>query len=231
VKVAKSITIFQRTPNWVIPRQDAPVTPFWRGVYKYLPPIRWRRRAAMMDFRESFYDAVIDGSHPFADELRRQSKEMMQTQLADRPDLWEKLTPKYNPGCKRVIISDDYYPTLALPNVALETRPIHRIGSNSVSVVGEDGKPDVVEADYDLLVCATGFQTTEFMHPIQLTGRNGRKLSDVWHKGAQAYNGTCVEDMVSTQTPPNTNPSNHNLTNSSVSPSPTSACSTAPTQT
>jgi cation diffusion facilitator CzcD-associated flavoprotein CzcO len=206
VKVAKSITIFQRTPNWVIPRQDAPVTPFWRGVYKYLPPIRWRRRAAMMDFRESFYDAVIDGSHPFADELRRQSKEMMQTQLADRPDLWEKLTPKYNPGCKRVIISDDYYPTLALPNVALETRPIHRIGSNSVSVVGEDGKPDVVEADYDLLVCATGFQTTEFMHPIQLTGRNGRKLSDVWHKGAQAYNGTCVEDMVSIQSPPNTNP-------------------------
>jgi cation diffusion facilitator CzcD-associated flavoprotein CzcO len=119
----------------------------------------------MMDFRESFYDAVIDGSHPFANELRRQSKEMMQTQLADRPDLWEKLTPKYNPGCKRVIISDDYYPTLALPNVALETRPIHRIGSNSVSVVGEDGQPDVVEADFDLLVCATGFQTTEFMHP------------------------------------------------------------------
>jgi cation diffusion facilitator CzcD-associated flavoprotein CzcO len=151
----------------------------------------------MMDFRESFYDAVIDGSHPFAEELRRQSKEMMETQLADRPDLWDKLTPKYNPGCKRVIISDDYYPTLALPNVALETRPIHRIGSNSVSVIGEDGQPDVVEADYDLLVCATGFQTTEFMHPIQLTGRNGRKLSDVWHKGAQAYNGTCVEDMVS----------------------------------
>ena len=151
----------------------------------------------MMDFRESFYDAVIDGQHPFAEELRRQSKEMMETQLADRPELWDKLTPKYNPGCKRVIISDDYYPTLALPNVALETRPIHRIGSNSVSVIGEDGQPDVVEADYDLLVCATGFQTTEFMHPIQLTGRNGRKLSDVWHKGAQAYNGTCVEDMVS----------------------------------
>jgi cation diffusion facilitator CzcD-associated flavoprotein CzcO len=149
----------------------------------------------LMDFRESFYDAVIDGDHPFADELRRQSKEQMESQLPDRPDLWEKLTPKYNPGCKRVIISDDYYPTLALPHVSLETRPIHRIGSNSVSVIGEDGQPDVVEADYDLLVCATGFKTTEFLHPIELTGRNGRKLSEVWHKGAQAYNGTCVEDM------------------------------------
>ena len=156
----------------------------------------------MMDYRESFYNAVIDGQHPFAEELRQQSKTMMQAQLADRPDLWEKLTPKYNPGCKRVIISDDYYPTLALPHVALETRPIHRIGSSSVSVIGDDGQPDVVEADYDLLVCATGFQTTEFLHPIELTGKNGRKLSDVWHKGAQAYNGTCVEDMVRTSISP-----------------------------
>jgi cation diffusion facilitator CzcD-associated flavoprotein CzcO len=154
----------------------------------------------MMEIRESFHDAVINGQHPFAEELRRQSKAMMETQLADHPDLWEKLTPKYNSGCKRVIISDDYYPTLALPNVALETRPIHRIGSNSVIVIGEDGQSDVVEADYDLLVCATGFQTTEFLHPIQLTGKNGRQLSDVWHKGAQAYNGTCVEDMVSIDT-------------------------------
>jgi len=180
----------------------------------------------MMDFRESFYDAVIDGQHPFADELRRQSKEMMETQLADRPELWDKLTPKYNPGCKRVIISDDYYPTLALPNVALETRPIHRIGSNSVSVIGEDGQPDVVESDYDLLVCATGFQTTEFMHPVQLTGRNGRQLSDVWHKGAQAYNGTCVEDMVK----PNHQPS-PSIRNTTLTPpsSPTSPCSTAQT--
>lgn len=149
----------------------------------------------MMDFRESFYDAVIDGSSDFAEEIRQQSSNMMRSQLADRPDLWKKLTPKYNPGCKRVIISDDYYPTLALPNVSLETRPIHRIGSTSISVVDENGQPDVVEADYDLLVCATGFKTTEFLHPVELIGRNGRKLSDVWHQGAQAYNGTCVEDM------------------------------------
>lgn len=193
--MAKHITIFQRTPNWVIPRLDAPVSPFWRGIYKYIPPIRWRKRALMMDFRESFYEAVVDGDSAFAGEIRRQNELMMKAQLPDQPELWAKLTPTYNPGCKRVIISDDYYPTLALPNVSLETRPIHRIGSNSVSVIDENGQPDVVEADYDLLVCATGFRTTQFMHPIELTGKNGRKLSEVWEKGAQAYNGTCVEDM------------------------------------
>ena len=149
----------------------------------------------MMDFRESFYAAVTDGQSAFANEIRRQSTEMMHAQLPNRPDLWEKLTPKYNPGCKRVIVSDDYFPTLARPNVALETRPIHRIGSSSVSVLDENGQPDVVEADYDLLVCATGFRTTQFMHPIELKGKRGRQLSEVWHKGAQAFNGTCVEDM------------------------------------
>ena len=87
VKGANSLTIFQRTPNWVIPRQDTPVASFWRGVYRYIPPIRWRLRAAMMDFRESFYDAVINGQHPLAEELRSQSKEMVETQLADRPEL------------------------------------------------------------------------------------------------------------------------------------------------
>lgn len=166
-----------------------------RSVYKYVPPIRQRKRAVMMDFRESFYAAVTDGSSPFAEEIRRQSLEMMHSQLPDQPKLWEKLTPKYNPGCKRVIISDDYYPTLALPNVTLETRPISRITSKGVSVVGASGEPETIEEDYDLLVCATGFKTTQFMHPIQLTGKNGTKLSDVWHKGAQAYYGTCVEAM------------------------------------
>lgn len=194
-KVAKHITIFQRTPNWVIPRGDTDVSPFMRSVYKYLPPIRWRKRAGQMDFREAFYDAVIDGNSSLAEEIRNQSTTMMRAQLPDRPDMWEKLTPKYNPGCKRVIITDDYFPTLAKPHVSLETRPIHSIGPSSVSVVGDSGEPEVVESDYDLLVCATGFKTVEFMHPIELTGRNGRTLSDVWRNGAQAYNGTCVEDM------------------------------------
>lgn len=148
-----------------------------------------------MDFREGFYDAVTDAQSDLANEIRNQSSTMMREQLPDQPDLWDKLTPKYNPGCKRVIISDDYFPTLAMPHVSLETRPIHRIGSHSVSVLDANGQPDVVEADYDLLVCATGFKTTQFMSPIELTGKNGRRLSEVWDKGAQAFKGTCVEDM------------------------------------
>jgi len=147
-----------------------------------------------MDFREAFYDAVIDGKSALAEEIRTLCKTMMREQLPNRPDLWEVLTPKYNPGCKRVIITDEYYPALANPKVSLATRPIHSIGSSTVKVVGVNGEPQALE-DYDLLVCATGFKTVEFMSPIQMTGKNGRTLKDVWKDGAQAYYGTSVEAM------------------------------------
>lgn len=163
-----------------------------RAMYKYLPPLRWRKRAGQMDFREAFFGAVSDGEGPVANEIRRSCLEMMRTALPDRPETWEKLTPTYAPLCKRVIISDDYYPCLARPNVQLESRKISSITSTGVSV--EEGGQDSHE-ELDLLVCATGFQTLDFMHPISITGSNGRALSDIWTNGARAFNGVTVEDM------------------------------------
>ena len=75
----------------------------------------------MMDFRESFYDAVTDGQSAFADMLRTLCTDMMRRQIPDSPELWEKLTPGYNPGCKRVIISDEYYPAIGHEKTTLET--------------------------------------------------------------------------------------------------------------
>ena len=148
-----------------------------------------------MDFREAFYDAVTDSQSDNAEMIRTLHKQKLETELPNRPDLWDKLTPKYNPGCKRVIISDDYFPTLGLENVVLETRAIDSISGNKVKVKADDGNTVEVEQDFDLLVCATGFRTTEFMHPIEMYGKNGRSLSDIWKDGARAYLGTCVEDM------------------------------------
>ncbi|KAK1090154.1 hypothetical protein LTR48_008857, partial [Friedmanniomyces endolithicus] len=59
-KVAKQVTVFQRTPNWVVPRLDQPVSPFMRNVLRCVPPIRWRKRAGQMDFREWSYQAIVD---------------------------------------------------------------------------------------------------------------------------------------------------------------------------
>nr|POE59239.1 baeyer-villiger monooxygenase [Quercus suber] len=194
-KVAKHVTVFQRTPNWIVPRMDSAISPFMRGIYRYLPPVRWTKRAVQMKIRESLHDSVAKPDSDMVKLVKDMALKLMHTQLADHPELWDKLTPKYNVGCKRIITSDDYYPSLIKPNVVLETRSIESITPSTVKVIDADGKPVDAASQYDLIVCATGFKTLEFMHPIQLRGRNGRTLSDVWANGAQALNGVSVEDM------------------------------------
>jgi hypothetical protein len=143
----------------------------------------------MMDFRESFYDAVTDGDSAFADMLRTLCQDMMRKQIPDRPDMWEKLTPTYNPGCKRVIISDDYYPAVASPKTTLETSKIKRITETGIEL--ENGETHA----HDMIVLATGFRTVEFLFPIKVTGTHGRTLADVWSGGASALYGTTVPSL------------------------------------
>jgi len=183
-----SLTIHQRTPNWVIPRLDSLIPAWKRRVYRYLPYVRWRKRADMMDYRESFYDVVFDNSSADAQAMEKLSKEFMHAQLPNRPDLWEKLQPTYSIGCKRVLISDDYFPVFLRDNVRLETGKIDRITEKGIVI---DGK----EEQYDLIVLATGFRTVEFMHPIEITGTGGRSLASIWKDGGQALYGTCVESL------------------------------------
>ncbi|EAT78799.2 hypothetical protein SNOG_13775 [Parastagonospora nodorum SN15] len=103
--------------------------------------------------------------------------------------LWEKLTPDYNPGCKRVIISDDYYPAVADPKTTLETNKIARITPTGIQL--ENG----TTYEHDIIVLATGFRTVEFMYPIKITGTGGRSLEQIWEKGASALYGTTVPSL------------------------------------
>ncbi|EPS32266.1 hypothetical protein PDE_07226 [Penicillium oxalicum 114-2] len=186
---ASHLTVFQRTPNWVLPRLDAPISAFQRALLTYVPPLRWRKRASQMEYREEFHDAVFDNESQWAQVIRDGCKDLLETQLADKPELWKTLTPDYAPGCKRVIITDDYYPTLARDNVDLETRHINRITKNGIEIEGAGVK------EFDFIVLATGFKTVDFMYPIQVYGANGRPVGDVWKDGARAYYGVTVEDM------------------------------------
>lgn len=188
-KVASQVTVYQRSPNWVVPRLDSTVSPLSQTLYKYLPPLRWRKRAGQMDYRENFFGAVSDGEGAVATEIRRSCAEQLRVNFPNQPEMWEKLTPDYAPLCKRVIISDDYYPALARDNVRLENRKISKITSTGIEVEGGSHE------EIDLLVCATGFQTLDFMHPIKINGRNGRALNEIWSDGARAYNGVTVEDL------------------------------------
>ncbi|EPE24814.1 FAD/NAD(P)-binding protein [Glarea lozoyensis ATCC 20868] len=190
-KVCERLTVFQRTPNWVIPRDDRPISSTQQAIYKYVPFVRRRYRAALMDFREAFFDVVFDSESEIHQMFKGAAVQHMETQLPGEKykDMREKLMPKYDMGCKRVIITDDYFPTFTRENVVLETSAIKRITEKGVEVEGEK------EHEFDLLIYATGFKTTQFMYPIKIYGTNGKSLDEIWASGASAYLGMTIPSL------------------------------------
>ncbi|KAJ9612637.1 hypothetical protein H2200_004234 [Cladophialophora chaetospira] len=189
-KLASQLTICQRTPAWVIPRHDSEIPKWQQSLFTYIAPIRKRARAEAMDFRESFHSAVTKSDSAYADLMRTMNYNLLRQQLPDRPDLWEKLSPQYHPGCKRTVISDDYYPTLLRSNVKLETNRIEKFTTDGIKFEGHDS-----EDKFDLVILATGFDTFSFLSPIKISGRNGKSLEDIWAHASYAYKGVTVPDL------------------------------------
>lgn len=188
-KDAAHLTVYQRTPNWVVPRSDRRVTSFEQALFAYVPPVRWAKRAIQMDLRELSHSFVSNSDSKIAHYMRDECHKMMQTSLANKPELWDKLVPNYSPGCKRILITDDYYPALARDNVDLETRGIARVTESGIETDDGDTR------EFDLIVLATGFRSVEFMFPIQVFGSGGRSVEEIWKGGARAYKGVTVEDL------------------------------------
>lgn len=193
--MAEKVTVFQRTPHWIFPRGNHEISNLWKGLYRYFPACQryWRRH--YVDQGESEF---VLSNFPESEANKRAQKkalEHMHGQLPGQPELWEKLTPQYPVGSKRLVVTNLFFPALNLPNVELEVRPIHSISDNAVRVTGSEGQPESIDSHYDLIVFATGFRSTDFLSPMKIYGRNGRALHDIWKDGAQAYLGACAEDM------------------------------------
>ncbi len=112
-----------------------------------------------MDLRESFFLAVTQAGSPHSKSMREANQKMMREQLPNQPKMWKKLTPAYSPGCKRSVLSDDYYPALGRDNVHLETSKIEKLTPKGIKL---EGKP---EECFDLIICCTGFQTMVSFSP------------------------------------------------------------------
>lgn len=132
VKVAEHVTVFQRSANWVIDRDDAPISEAKQAMYKYLPFARTRLRAGMMDFREYFYDAIASDESPLATMLKDNHHAKIERDISD-PELRKKLTPDYPVGCKRVLISDNFFPALNAANCTVVTDKIKEITGNGIA--------------------------------------------------------------------------------------------------
>lgn len=178
------LALFQRTPPWILPRGDRPISARRRAVFRALPLAQRLARAAIYWQRElGVLGLAYRPSLMRAPE--RLALKHLAAQVAD-PALRAKLTPHYTMGCKRILLSDDFYPALSRDNVEVVTDRIREV--RTASVVTEDG----VERATDTIIVATGFHVTDMPLAQCVRGRDGRTLADAWRDGPRAYLGATV---------------------------------------
>ena len=178
------LDVYQRTPNWILPRPDGPIRPWQQRLYRRFPWVQKLVRFSIWLGSELrvpglAWSSKLAGAH------RALALWQLRRQVPD-PKLRRALTPDYTIGCKRVLRSSDYYPALVRDNVELVSTPIERVESNGV--VDSEGRLREV----DTLILATGFRATSPVPEGLLIGRGGRDLAEQWADGPQAWRGVAV---------------------------------------
>ncbi|HEY2516277.1 MAG TPA: NAD(P)/FAD-dependent oxidoreductase [Polyangiaceae bacterium] len=176
--------VFQRTPPWIMPKDDRDIGPRQRARFAKAPALQQLARTAIywsLEWRALAFTRepwILEKAQPLA--LRYLKRKVPDAELR------AKLTPHYTLGCKRVLLSNDYFQALQRPHVELVTDGIAEVTARGVKT--KDG----VERPLDALVLATGFQAAELLAPFETRGRGGRDLNEEWKNGAEAYLGTTV---------------------------------------
>jgi cation diffusion facilitator CzcD-associated flavoprotein CzcO len=182
-KTAEHVTVFQRTPPWMVPKDDRPYTAAELARFQRNPLAVRRTRWQIWKFQH-------DNTATFADDPVVAARTHVATSFLERTvgeeRLRHALTPDYPFRCKRVLLGDDYYRALQQSNVELMTDPIARIAETSVITAG--GRA----ADVDAIVLATGFETSRYLSGIDVVGVGGQRLHDRWGADPSAYLGVAV---------------------------------------
>jgi cation diffusion facilitator CzcD-associated flavoprotein CzcO len=178
IKQAKQVHLFQRTANWVLPKEDTPYTEEQLRDFQENPELA-------LAIRNEIFNAIESGDAFNNPATRAQMEETVRKEIAkvEDPETRAKLVPDHMWGCKRPLFANTYYPAFNSPNLNLVTEGIERITPNGVVTV------DGVERPLDTLVLATGFDATKYLLALDVTGRDGLHIADAWKDGAQAYRG------------------------------------------
>lgn len=174
------LVLFQRTPAWVLPRADRPIGKFERSVYRHVPGaiglcrnvVYWRQEIRGIAF-------VNPKLMRFAEKIARKH---LEAQVPDQR-LRDKLTPRYTIGCKRILMSNNYFPALRRTNVDVVTDAIARVKEHSIVTSADDEYP------VDALIYGTGFRVTDLPGPVRFVGRKGLDLHHSWRDAPEAYLG------------------------------------------
>ncbi|TFV56845.1 NAD(P)/FAD-dependent oxidoreductase [Mycobacterium sp. PS03-16] len=179
VRTAGFVKVFQRTPGWVLPRLDVGVPPAAQQLFAKIPAVQSLARQALFWGHEASATALVWDT-PLTGLVARLGKAHLRSQVKD-PWLRRQLTPDFTPGCKRMLVSSDYYPALQRENCKLIDWPIATMSPAGIRT------SDGVEHHLDCIVFATGFDVHLTGPPYPVTGIGGRRLADEWAGGAQAY--------------------------------------------
>jgi cation diffusion facilitator CzcD-associated flavoprotein CzcO len=184
------MTVFQRTPGWVVPKSDKPYSQRTRRIYERAPWLQKAARGAMWALMEATVPVFTQRPRWAARAARLPFRGLSEfqrlTQLRGDRRLLEATKPDYPLGCKRLLLTSEWYPTLRRDNVDLVTDRVGAITADAVI----DTQGNRYEAD--TIVFGTGFTATEFLAPMEVLGRDGLELTDAWRDGAEAYFGITV---------------------------------------
>lgn len=183
-QVSEQLNIFQRSPNWILPRNQQIFTPEELANFAADPTLFEASRRGIHDTREIQFARTRTGSEE-AEEIAALAIAHVVNQVEDEA-LRAQLIPDFPVACKRVLRSDEYYPALNRENVQLTTEGISRIVPEGV--ITSDGT--LHEAD--VIIYGTGFHAQAFQGPIEISGRNGADLRQKWADGPEAYLGITV---------------------------------------
>ncbi len=179
-----SITIYQRSPGWTIPKMDYAYSERTQRLFERFPALQRMDRAAVFGFME-LGAAAMTNRRWLLQPFRAMARWNISRAIKD-PELLAKVTPTDEVGCKRIMLTDEWYPTLTKPNVELVTDRVAEITPTGVRA--EDG----TERPADVLILATGFKTHGFVAPMQISGAGSKTLAEEWAHVPRAYLGMSV---------------------------------------
>ena len=175
------LRLFQRTAQWIMPMANPPISDADREAYRREPEsLRTLRDELAFRFFENFANAVVDADSPQMKFIEEMCRANLEDSVKDE-QLRERLRPDYRAACKRLVVSSNFYDALQHPGAVLVTDPITAIEPAGVRTT------DGVLHELDVLVLATGFRVDRFIRPVDVTGRDGVRLSDVWADRPTAF--------------------------------------------
>jgi cation diffusion facilitator CzcD-associated flavoprotein CzcO len=178
------LDVYQRSPGWTLPKMDFEYSARAHALFRRVPALRRFDRASVFAFQE-FAAAALTHKRWLLPALRAVGRRQINAAISD-PELRRKVTPSDEFGCKRIMLTDEWYPTLTEPNVDLVAERIEAV--TPAGIRDASG----VERATDAIVLATGFASHDFVAPMEISGRAGRTLGQEWGEIARAYLGLSV---------------------------------------